>query len=340
MGSLWARQAALDAAKVKLHHLSREDGVNLAAIVGSEQVLGAKTLLNNFNLVGITSSGSEVIQSLVVNGEETHSGTILGSHVADGGSVSETEVLDTITKEFDKLADNTSLSEHLHASQHQIGGGGRVRELSGELETDNLGKDHRDSLTKHHSLSLDTTNTPSSDTKTIDHGGVRVGTDKGVGVQEAIVVEHHSSKVFEVDLMNNTRAGGHNLEVVESALSPLQELKSLVISLELQLLILAEGILSLGNINLNGVVNDQIDRAGRVDVLGVQAQIFDGISHGGQVTDGGDTSEILQQNSGGLEGNFDVLLVGLLPVQDILDIRALKFELIAVSYGALKQNSH
>lgn len=77
-------------------------------------------------------------------------------------------------------------------------------ELSSQLETDNLRKDHRDNFTEHDSLSFDTTDTPAGNTETVDHGSVRVSADNGVGVEEAILVEDNTSEVFKVDLMHNT----------------------------------------------------------------------------------------------------------------------------------------
>lgn len=73
-----------------------------------------------------------------------------------------------------------------------------------EVETDNLGKDHGNSLAKHNSFSFNSTNTPASDTKTIDHSRVRVSTDDGIWVEHVVAVEDDGCKVFKVDLMDNT----------------------------------------------------------------------------------------------------------------------------------------
>ena len=90
-----------------------------------------------------------------------------------------------------------------------------------EVETDDLWQDHRDGLSKHDSLSLDTTDTPAGDTETVDHGRVRVSADDGVWVEKVVTVEDNTSEVLEVDLMDDTRARGHNLEVIEGLGAPL-----------------------------------------------------------------------------------------------------------------------
>lgn len=73
-----------------------------------------------------------------------------------------------------------------------------------QVETDDLRKHHGDGLSKHDSLSLNTTDTPTSDTKTVDHGCVRVSADDGVRVEHVIAVEHNTCEVLKVDLMDDT----------------------------------------------------------------------------------------------------------------------------------------
>ena len=72
------------------------------------------------------------------------------------------------------------------------------------MESNHLWQDHRNGLSKHDSLGFDTTNTPSSDSKTVDHGGVRVCSHDRVWVEHVLSVEYDFSEVFKVYLMNNT----------------------------------------------------------------------------------------------------------------------------------------
>jgi len=65
--------------------------------------------------------------------------------------------------------------------------------------------------------------------------------------------------------MNNTRTWRNNAEVVEGFRSPLKELESFSVAVELKLFILFSGIGSTSNINLDGVINNQVNRAEWVD---------------------------------------------------------------------------
>lgn len=63
--------------------------------------------------------------------------------------------------------------------------------------------------------------TPAQDSQSIDHGGVGVGSHQAIGVEIAIIVEHHSSQVLQVDLMNDARARRNDSHVPEGLRAPL-----------------------------------------------------------------------------------------------------------------------
>lgn len=62
---------------------------------------------------------------------------------------------------------------------------------------------------------------------------------------------------------------------------------------------------------MNGVINDQIDGDVGIDLGGIRTETLDGITHGRQIDDSGDSSEILEDDTSGLEGNLGILLAGL-----------------------------
>lgn len=63
---------------------------------------------------------------------------------------------------------------------------------------------------------------------------MRVSTDDRVRVDDTLrVFEDTASEVLEIDLMDNAGAWGDNAEVLEGILSPLEELESLLIVVEL-----------------------------------------------------------------------------------------------------------
>jgi hypothetical protein len=93
--------------------------------------------------------------------------------------------------------------------------------------------------------------------------------------------------------MNNTASRWHDLEVVEGSGSPLQEFESFVISLEFNFFVLFPCVFGSCNISLDTVINDQINWAQGVNFLWVSSESHHSISHGSQVDNSWDTSEVL-----------------------------------------------
>src|SRR6516162_9302272 len=58
------------------------------------------------------------------------------------------------------------------------------------------------------------------------------------------------------------------------------------------------------------MVDHELGGEQRIDALRISAESFHGLAHGGKVDDGGNTSEILQQNARGHERGFSLLPVG------------------------------
>ena len=86
--------------------------------------------------------------------------------------------------------------------------------------------------------------TPQPSTReAVDHGRVAVGADAGVGESLLDLADllgpHGLGQVFQVDLMADAGAGRHDLEIVEGAAAPAQELVALLVALVLELDVLA-----------------------------------------------------------------------------------------------------
>lgn len=200
-----------------------------------------------------------------------------------------------------------------------------------ETEANNFGEDHGDGLAEHNRFGFDTTNAPADDSQAVDHCGVTVGTDDGIGEEPPVFLHDDSGQILEVDLMDNARAGGNYQEILEGSRAPLEKLEAFVVACELDLLIFFEGVGDSRHIGLDGVVDNQIDRAERVDALRIPAESLHGIPHGSQINDCRYSSEILEDDSGRFEGDFDLLDSVGFPVQDILHIRLPDGKLITVS---------
>src|SRR5690606_34573481 len=123
---------------------------------------------------------------------------------------------------------------------------------------------------------------PAEHAQAVDHGGVRVGADDGIGIGVAVVVEHYAGQVLDVHLVHDAGVRRHDLEVVEGLLAPAQELVALAVALELDLVVPAQRVHGTVEVDLHRVVDDQFGRGQRVDLLRVTAKAGDGIAHGGK----------------------------------------------------------
>ena len=52
------------------------------------------------------------------------------------------------------------------------------------------------------------------------------------------------------------------------------------------------------------MIDDEIDGDEGVDLVGVCAELVDGLAHGREIHDGGDSGEILEDDTRGHEGNL------------------------------------
>ena len=108
-------------------------------------------------------------------------------------------------------------------------------------------------------------------------------------------------------------AGRNDPEVVEGRLSPLEELVALLIALELLLGVDEQCHARIEGIDLHRVIDDQVARDERVDLLGagfVAGHAHDGLAHGGQVDDGRYAGEVLQNDPAGAERDLGLGHVG------------------------------
>ena len=113
-------------------------GVLLGTIIKSEEALSSKVLLDVVDLMIISACVGKILDGLVIDGEVTHGGTILWGHVGNSGSISEGEALTTGSEEFNELANDTSLSEHLDNGEYHISCSKCWVNSTSELEADNL----------------------------------------------------------------------------------------------------------------------------------------------------------------------------------------------------------
>ena len=160
-------------------------------------------------------------------------------------------------------------------------------------------------MSEHHGLGFDPTDAPAEDSETVDHRRVGVGADKGVGNPQTAFLTGYAGNPLEVDLMDDTAAGGNGTEVVEALLTPLEELVSLEVALVLNLEVALTRIRKAArDIDLDRVVYHQIYGDLWVHHLRVATQCHHRIPEGGDVNHGGDSCEILQDHPARAEWNL------------------------------------
>jgi len=214
----------------------------LLVFVVAHEFIDFELLADFIEFVGAAASNPHVVDGLLVKGEESAGGALLGGHVGDGAAVSHSQGVHPGPEEFHEFADYTALSQHLHDGEHQVGGSGEGGEGALELHADHLRQDHRDVLTQHHGLSLDAAHAPAEHAEPVDHGGVRVGADNGVRLEHIVDVHDSAGQLLEVDLVHDSGSRGHNEHVLEGGLPPLEELEALLVAFELDFLVHLERV--------------------------------------------------------------------------------------------------
>ncbi|MFK4643667.1 hypothetical protein ABIF96_002241 [Bradyrhizobium ottawaense] len=134
--------------------------------------------------------------------------------------------------------------------------------------------------------------------------------------------------------------GGHDGEVRERLLAPLQELVALLVLLVFLGDVLAESLVVTEEVHDHGMVDDEIDRNQRIDLLGIAAELLHRVAHRGEVDHRGHAGEVLHQHARRAEG--DLMLQRLLaqPFRDRDDVLFLDRAAVLVAQEVLEQDLH
>ena len=151
-------------------------------------------------------------------------------------------------------------------------------------------------------------------------------------------VEDHARQVFEVDLVDDPGVGRDDAEVVEAVLPPAQEGVSLAVTLEFQLGVGGEGERGPGLVNLDGMVDDQLDRLERIDLPGIAAEPLHRVPHGRQVDDCRYPGEVLEQDAAGTEGDLAIRGRLGIPRRQPLDVLGRDRDPVLISQEVLEQD--
>ena len=212
------------------------------------------------------------------------------------------------------------LAQHFGDGKNDVGCGNTSGDLASELEANDAGDQHGDGLAKHCCFSLDAANTPAQDAEAVFHGGVGVGTDAGVRVCEALIIEDDASQVFDVDLVDDAGSRRNDAEVGECLGAPTQELVALFVALVLDFDVLGQSVVGTECFDDHRVVDDHLGGVEGVDLIGVATEGLDGFAHSCQVDNTGNTGEVLHEDTGRGELDFDAGFSRCIPVGDSLDV--------------------
>ena len=132
-----------------------------------------------------------------------------------------------LAEELDELADDPVLSQPLGHGQHQVGGRRAGCQCAVQPDAEHRRDEHRNGLAEHGGLGFDAADAPPHHAETVDHRGVRIGSDERIWIGHrppgAVVLDDDPCQILEVDLMDDARIGRHDAEVAERVLAPPQE---------------------------------------------------------------------------------------------------------------------
>ncbi len=120
--------------------------------------------------------------------------------------------------------------------------------------------------------------------------------------------------------MADAGAGRHDAEIIERTLRPFQEFVALLVLAVFLIDVFLERLIVAEEVDVDRVIDDQIDRHQRIDLLRVAAERLHGVAHRGQIDHRRHAGEILHQHPRRAEGKFMLRGFGLEPLCDRLDV--------------------
>ncbi len=281
-----------------------------------------------------TSGVAQVADGVVVDREEAAGRAVFRGHVAERGAVGNGQAGKAGAEIFDELADDAALAQHLRHCQHQIGRGHAFLELAIQAHPDHFRQQHRVGLAEHRGLGLDAADAPAKYREAIDHGGMGIGADQRIRIGEfsrnrfLLVGEfnfglrgpHGVRQIFEIDLVTDAGAGRHDAEILERVLRPFQETVAFLVLLVFLFDILLERVAVSEEIHRHRMIDHQINRHQRVDLLRIAAKLFHGVAHRGQIDHRRHAGEILHQDARRPKRDFALGRPGLEPLRDGQDV--------------------
>ena len=281
----------------------------------------------------------QVAAAFFIDGEEAHRGAVFRSHVGDRRAVGEGEADSTCSVELNELTNDLGFAKHFGDGEDEVRCGDAWLERTGEVDTDHIGGEEVNRLSQHPGFGFNPANAPADDSKTIDHRGVGVGSNEGIRVEEAIIGGKNTlCEVFEVYLVDDTNAWWNDAKCVKGLHPPLHELVALCVALEFDFHVAAECFGPLGDIDLYGVVYNEVNRYERLDDASIFTKLVDSAAHRSHVHEEGNAGKVLQDNACDNKWNFIGALSCRSPVCQCVYIGFGHTLAITVAQNRLKHN--
>ena len=272
MRTFGASHAGSDGGEVEFDDGGEVEGIFFGG--KPKKILGLVVVLNELDKFRGASRATKVSESFFVDGKVSHGGAIFGGHVGDGGAIGKGELHGAWAVKLDKFTNDFVLAKDLGHGKGEIGRGSGGGEFPREIDADHFRGQEGEGLSEHTRFRFDSADAPTDDAEAVDHGGVRVGADERVriGKERSILLflgEDAAGEVLEIDLMDDADAGRNHAEGGKGLLPPLEEFVTFPITFELMLHVEHEGLRGAVDVDLDGVVDDEVDGDKRFDQFGI-----------------------------------------------------------------------
>ena len=138
--------------------------------------------------------------------------------------------------------------------------------------------------------------------------------------------------------MHDPRIRRHDLESRERFLRPAQERVALAIALELEIGVDLERGRRAELIDDDRVVDDELGGEQRIHAFGIAAHLHHRVPHRGEIHDGGDAGEVLQQHARRHERDLFIRQPERLPTRQFLHVGGLDHATVFAAQQILEQD--
>jgi hypothetical protein len=171
---------------------------------------------------------------------------------------------------------------------------------------------------------------------------VGIRSNERVGVGEGLAIfrqrKNRLRQILEIDLMNDAGVRRNDAEVLERLLTPAEKCVALLVAFEFAIRIDEERRLGTVLVDLHRMVDDEIDGLEWIDLLRVAAEPGERVAHCGEVDDGGNAGEILEEHAGCAERDFLLDAAFDVPLCQGFDVRRLDELSVLVSEEVLEED--